>query len=204
MRKATFFGLLKFAYLVLAFSFFSSVYAQSPAKYETATFAGGCFWCVQHDFDQVPGVVSTTAGFTGGSKVNPTYEEVSSGKTGHVEAVQVVYDPAKVNYQELLNVYWHNIDPTRNDGQFCDRGSQYRPVIFYHNAAQKKLAEKYKNQLIEEDKIGPIRVEILPSQTFYPAEAYHQEYYRKNPIRYKFYRYNCGRDKRLKQIWGSG
>lgn len=195
----------KMTLLFLLFCCLSHLFAADADKtsqFDVATFAGGCFWCVQHDFDQVKGVVSTTAGFTGGTKVNPTYEEVSAGGTGHVESVQVVYDPSKVSYQELLNVYWHNIDPTRSDGQFCDLGSQYRPVIFYHNEMQKKLAEKYKQQLIDENRIRPIRVEILPAKTFYPAEEEHQKYYLKNPLRYKFYRYNCGRDKRLKQIWG--
>lgn len=167
-----------------------------------ATFAGGCFWCLQHDFDEVDGVVKTTAGYTGGLKKNPTYEEVSAGDTGHVESLQVVYDPNVISYEQLLDVYWHNIDPTRNDGQFCDTGSQYRPVIFYHNEEQKRLALAYKDRLIKEKKIQPILVDILPAYTFYPAEEYHQEYYEKNPIRYKFYRFNCGRDKRLKQIWG--
>lgn len=171
--------------------------------YEKATFASGCFWCTQHDFDQVKGVVSTTAGYTGGETVNPTYQEVSAGGTGHVESVLVEYDPKVVNYQELLNFYWHTIDPTRNDGQFCDKGNQYRPVIFYHNENQKELAEKYKNKLIAENKIKPILVDILPAKTFYPAEEYHQNYYKKNPYRYKFYRYNCGRDNRLNEIWGS-
>jgi peptide-methionine (S)-S-oxide reductase len=170
---------------------------------QMATFAGGCFWCLQHDFDQVKGVISTRAGYTGGDVVNPTYEEVSAGGTGHVEAVQIVYDPSVVSYEDLLNVYFHNIDPTRDDGQFCDEGSQYRPVIFYHDQTQKQLAEKYKQELIDSKKIQPVLVQILPAHTFYPAEEYHQEYYRKNPIRYKFYRYNCGRDKRLKKLWGS-
>ncbi|MGC1878975.1 MAG: peptide-methionine (S)-S-oxide reductase MsrA [Rhabdochlamydiaceae bacterium] len=169
---------------------------------QMATFAGGCFWCLQHDFDQVKGVISTRAGYTGGDVVNPTYEEVSAGGTGHVEAVQVVYDPKVVSYEDLLNFYFHNIDPTRDDGQFCDEGSQYRPVIFYHDQTQKQLAEKYKQELIDSKKIQPVLVQILPAHTFYPAEEYHQEYYRKNPIRYKFYRYNCGRDKRLKKLWG--
>jgi peptide-methionine (S)-S-oxide reductase len=172
------------------------------AEEQVATFAGGCFWCVQHDFDQVDGVVSTTAGYTGGTKVNPTYEEVSSGTTGHVESVQVVYDPGKVRYEDLLDFYFHNIDPTRDDGQFCDGGKQYRPVIFYHDAEQKQLAQKYKQNLIDSRKFPDVKVEILPAQTFYPAEEYHQEYYHKNPVRYKYYRYNCGRDKRLKLLWG--
>jgi peptide-methionine (S)-S-oxide reductase len=177
--------------------------ARNRGKDEIVTFAGGCFWCVQHDFDQVKGVVSTTAGYTGGTQVDPTYKEVSAGKTGHVEAVQVEYDPAKVSYQELLNFYFHNIDPTRDDGQFCDTGEQYRPVIFYHDENQKVLAEKYKQDLIDSKKIQLVLVQILPAQPFYPAEEYHQEYAQKNPIRYKFYRYNCGRDKRLKELWGS-
>jgi len=173
------------------------------SKYESAIFASGCFWCTQHDFDQIKGVISTTAGYTGGEKVNPTYEEVSAGGTGHVESLQVKYNPNEVSYQDLLDFYWHNVDPTRNDGQFCDKGNQYRPVIFYDNENQKELAEKYKNQLILANKIHPILVEILPAKTFYPAEEYHQSYYKKNPLRYKFYRYNCGRDNRLKEIWGT-
>jgi len=190
------------------FAFFVQ-FAQAEEKlndgdnYEYATFASGCFWCTQHDFDQIKGVVSTTAGYTGGEKVNPSYEEVSSGGSGHIESLQVKYDPKVVSYQELLDFYWLNVDPTRNDGQFCDKGSQYRPVIFYHNENQKELAEKSKKQLIEANQIRPILVEILPAKIFYPAEEYHQDYYKKNPLRYKFYRYNCGRDARLKEIWGT-
>ncbi len=171
-------------------------------KTETAIFAGGCFWCVQHDFDQLSGVVSTTSGYTGGHVDNPSYEEVSAGGTGHVESVEVVYDPSKISYEQLLNFYFHNVDPTRNDGQFCDTGNQYRPVIFYENDTQKKLAEEYKQKLIDSKKMEPILVEILPAKKFYPAEDYHQEYADKNPVRYKFYRTTCGRDKRLKQLWG--
>ncbi len=175
--------------------------AAAPSQTDVAIFAGGCFWCMQHDFDQVKGVVSTTAGYTGGSKVDPTYEEVSAGGTGHVEAVQVVYDPSTVSYEQLLNIYFHNIDPTRNDGQFCDKGSEYRPVIFYENEEQKQLALKYRQDLIASKKIQPVLVDILPAKTFYPAEEYHQDYYKKNPLRYKFYRSNCGRDKRLRELW---
>src|SRR5476651_1835744 len=180
--------LLKMLFFPL-FVFWSSLFAQEAAtnKNEVAIFAGGCFWCVQHDFDQVKGVVSTTAGYTGGSKIDPTYEEVSAGGTGHLESVQVIYDPSKVSYEQLLNFYFHNIDPTRNDGQFCDKGNQYRPVIFYTNNSQKKLAEQYKQNLINSRKVEPMLVEILPAQTFYPAEEYHQKYAEKNPIRYKFY-----------------
>jgi peptide-methionine (S)-S-oxide reductase len=188
--------------LVLLLNFWVLGQAMEPRQTERAIFASGCFWCTQHDFDHVNGVIATKAGYTGGNEVNPTYEEVSSGRTGHVEAVEVTYDPAQVSYQQLLVVYWHNVDPTRNDGQFCDFGAQYRPVIFYHDETQRTLAERSKQALIEENRIKPIVVEILPEKTFYPAEEYHQEYYRKNPIRYKFYRYNCGRDRRLKQLWG--
>ncbi|MBI2742372.1 MAG: peptide-methionine (S)-S-oxide reductase MsrA [Chlamydiales bacterium] len=184
------------------FGLASAAEQDAPKKLDSATFAGGCFWCMQHDFDDVEGVVSTTAGYTGGVKADPTYEEVSKGGTGHVESVRVEYDPKKISYEQLLDVYWHNIDPTRDDGQFCDSGSQYRPVIFYHNKEQKRLADQYKEALIRSKKIEPILVEILPAKTFYPAEEYHQEYYKKNPGRYKFYRYNCGRDQRLKEVWG--
>ena len=170
---------------------------------EEAIFAGGCFWCTQHDFEQVPGVVSVTAGYAGGEKANPTYKEVSAGGTGYVESIKVVFDPDKVTYNQLLNFYWHNVDPTRNDGQFCDSGAQYRPVIFYTSPTQKDEAEASKEELIRADKVTPILVDILPATTFYPAEEYHQDYYKKNPIRYKFYRMRCGRDKRLKQLWGT-
>ncbi len=186
--------LIRFLIICILFFSLDSV----NAKEEVATFAGGCFWCVQSDFDKVKGVLSTTAGYTGGTKKNPTYKEVSAGGTGHVEAVQIVFDPSQVSYKELLDVYFHNIDPTRDDGQFCDKGDQYRPVIFYYGEKQKKMAEEYERKL----KIQPIKVQILPSTTFYPAEEYHQKYYQKNPIRYHFYRKTCGRDARLKQIWG--
>jgi peptide-methionine (S)-S-oxide reductase len=193
----------KFNFIYILFFFvssFSLLHSQEPQ--DEAIFAGGCFWCVEHDFDQVQGVVSTTSGYTGGHTINPTYEDVSTGKTGHVEAVKIVFNPEKISYQKLVDFYWHQIDPTRNDGQFCDKGDEYRPVIFYMNENQKKIAEREKQKLIEENKIHPILVQILPAQTFYPAEEYHQKYYKKNPLRYKFYRYNCGRDQRLKEIWG--
>ncbi|HSX03353.1 MAG TPA: peptide-methionine (S)-S-oxide reductase MsrA [Rhabdochlamydiaceae bacterium] len=159
--------------------------------YETATFAGGCFWCTQSDFDKLPGVISTTVGYTGGKKIYPTYDEVSSGRTGHVEATQVIFDPKKISYEKLLEVYWHSIEPTRNDGQFCDIGSQYRPVIFYHSEEQRVLAEKSKNAL----KMKPVKVDILPAETFYSAEEYHQKYYKKKPSEYEFYRSHSGREK---------
>jgi peptide-methionine (S)-S-oxide reductase len=172
---------------------------------EVATFAGGCFWCVEEAFDEVEGVVSTTSGYTGGHKKNPTYHEVSAGGTGHAEAVQVVYDPKKVSYSDLLKVFWHNIDPTMPNRQFCDVGSQYRSAIFYQNETQKRLAEASKRELEKSKPFkGPIVTEITKASEFYPAEGYHQDYHHKNPIRYKFYRYGCGRDQRLSEIWGKG
>jgi len=170
---------------------------------EKATFAGGCFWCMEHPFDELEGVVSTTSGYTGGHKVNPTYPEVTAGETGHAEAVQIVYDPTKISYQELLTVYWRNTDPTISDAQFCDHGNQYRPEIFYHNENQHHSAEASKKE-IEKTKTfpQPIVTKITKFTTFYPAEDYHQNYYQTNPIRYKFYRLACGRDARLAELWG--
>lgn len=172
---------------------------------KTAIFAGGCFWCMEAPFDKLDGVASTTSGYTGGHEENPTYREVSAGGTGHVEAVRIVYDPGKVSYERLLEVFWRNIDPTDDTGQFCDHGPQYRSAIFYLDEGQKRLAEKSKRELEESGRITePIATEIRAAGKFYPAEDYHQDYYRKNPVRYKFYRYNCGRDKRLRELWGSG
>ena len=168
-----------------------------------ATFAGGCFWCMEGPFDHVTGVVSTTSGYTGGSVKKPSYEQVSSGATGHAEAVDVVYDPAKVTYAQLLDVFWHNVDPTDGGGQFCDRGNQYRTAIFYHDAEQQRLAEQSKQAIEASGKLKrKIVTQIVPAGEFYPAEDYHQDYYLRNPIRYKYYRFNCGRDDRLKQLWG--
>ena len=169
----------------------------------TATFAGGCFWCMEPPFDELPGVLSTTSGYTGGFKKDPTYHEVSAGTTGHAEAVQVVYDPTKVSYDKLLEVFWKNIDPTTPDRQFCDGGSQYRSGIFFHNEEQQRLAEASKKQIEQSGRLTqPIVTEIVPAGEFYPAEEYHQDYYQKNPVRYKLYRYNCGRDQILERIWG--
>jgi peptide-methionine (S)-S-oxide reductase len=169
-----------------------------------ATFAGGCFWCMEPPFDKVPGVLSTTSGYTGGHQVKPTYEEVSSGTTGHAESVQIVYDPSKVSYEKLLEVFWHNIDPEAKDRQFCDVGQQYRSAIFYHDEDQRQKALASKQELEASGLLeSPVATQIVPATTFYPAEEYHQDYYLKNPIRYKFYRFNCGRDQRLKEIWGS-
>ena len=166
-----------------------------------ATFAGGCFWCTESDFDHVPGVISTTSGYTGGQVANPTYEQVSSGGTGHAESVQVIYDPSKVSYQKLLTYYWRHVDPTVKDQQFCDHGNQYRTAIFVHNDEERKLAEASKNQ-VEAELKKPIYTQIVDAGPFYPAEEYHQDFYRKNPTKYKFYRWNCGRDQRLEQLWG--
>ncbi len=168
-----------------------------------AIFAGGCFWCVEADFDKVPGVLSTTSGYIGGTVANPTYSQVSSGGTGHAEAVKIVYDPQMVTYDKLLYVFWRNVDPLTKDAQFCDYGDQYRTAIFTLNEEQKKLAEASKAAL---DKSGrfkrPIVTEIVAAGPFYAAEEYHQDYYKKNPVRYNFYRYNCGRDARLDELWG--
>jgi peptide-methionine (S)-S-oxide reductase len=171
----------------------------ASAPLAKATFAGGCFWCMEGPFDKLPGVISTTSGYTGGTKANPTYEEVSDGITGHREAVEVVYDPRKVKYEQLLDTFWHNIDPTDNTGQFCDHGPQYRAAIFYHDAEQKRRAEETKAALAKRFKVV---TDILPASQFWRAEEYHQDYYKKNPVRYHFYRFNCGRDQRLEQIWG--
>jgi peptide-methionine (S)-S-oxide reductase len=169
----------------------------------TATFAGGCFWCMEPPYDKLPGVVDTISGYTGGRIRNPTYEQVSSGGTGHYEALQVRYDPRKVTYEKLLEVFWMNIDPYDGAGQFCDRGSQYRAAVFYHDEEQRRLAEASKRQLETSGKLkGRIMTDFLPAPTFYRAEDYHQNYYQENPVRYKLYRYGCGRDRRLKEIWG--
>jgi peptide-methionine (S)-S-oxide reductase len=172
-----------------------------PQKTAIATFAGGCFWCVEADFDKVPGVISTTSGYTGGHTPNPTYEQVSHGGTGHAETVEIVYDPAKVSYKKLLDVFWHDIDPLAKDRQFCDHGDQYRSAIFYHGEEQRALAEASK-AAVEKRFKQPIATQIAPVGPFYKAEEYHQDYYMKNPVRYKFYRFNCGRDARLEELWG--
>lgn len=169
-----------------------------------ATFAGGCFWCMEPPFDALEGVISTTTGYTGGHKDNPAYKEVSAGTTGHMEALQITYDPAKVSYETLLDVFWKNIDPLDPYGQFCDKGEQYRAAIFYHSDGQRLAAEASKAALISSNRLnGPVETRIIKASTFWPAEEYHQDYYKKNPIRYKFYRHNCGRDKRLQKLWGT-
>ncbi len=177
--------------------------AHGQTKPAIATFAGGCFWCTEADFDKVPGVISTTSGYIGGKVANPTYYQVSDGTTGHAEAVQIAFDPAKVTYQQLLDVYWHSIDPLAKNRQFCDSGSQYRTAIFYHDAEQRKLAEASKKAIEDSGRFKePIQTQIVMATTFYPAEEYHQDFHIKNPTKYKFYRWNCGRDQRLEQLWG--
>jgi peptide-methionine (S)-S-oxide reductase len=174
----------------------------ADSKTEIATFAGGCFWCMEPPFDKLDGVISTTSGYTGGHQANPTYKQVSAGNTGHTEAIQIEYDPAVISYEKLLSVFWKNIDPTTADRQFCDHGSQYRSGIFYHDESQKNAAEKSLQELQQTKPFDdPIVTEITAATVFYPAEEYHQDYYRKNPLRYKYYRYACGRDQRLEKLW---
>ena len=168
---------------------------------QLATFAGGCFWCMEPAFDKLDGVISTTSGYTGGRTKNPTYEQVTTGKTGHIESMQVRFDPSRVSYEELVWLFWHNVDPTQVNGQFCDKGNQYRTVIFVHNQDQQQIAQS--TQKLVGDELGKrIATQIVAAGRFYPAEDYHQDYYRKNPTKYKFYRWNCGRDARLKVVWG--
>jgi peptide-methionine (S)-S-oxide reductase len=177
--------------------------AQEAPATAVATFAGGCFWCMEPVFDAIDGVLSTTSGYSGGTLRNPTYEEVSSGTTGHTEALEVRYDPARVSYERLLEIYWRNIDPTVSNRQFCDRGSQYRTAIFYHDEAQRAAAEQSKAELERSVSFATaFATEILPAGPFYAAEDYHQDYYRKNPLRYQRYHDACGRDERLEELWG--
>jgi len=212
-RKDLFMHKLTIIYLIgfLALGFLSTTYASgaetrsgvSENKLEKATFAGGCFWCMQPPFDKLDGVISTTVGYCGGKEENPTYKQVSAGNTGHAEAVEVVYDPSRVSYVDLLNVFWMNIDPTQKDGQFADTGAQYRTAIFYHNEEQKRLAEASKKELKNTGRFSKkIVTEIVPATPFYRAEEYHQDYYKKNPLRYKIYRYGSGRDDYLVRKWG--
>ena len=192
--------------LVIGFSFWlcatAGAYAQAPAPSKMVTFAGGCFWCVEADFDKVDGVIGTTSGYTGGRTANPSYEDVGRGGTGHAEAVEIVYDPAKVSYEKLLDVFWHNIDPLAKNRQFCDGGDQYRSAIFYRGEEEKQLAEASKAVVQKRFAPRTVYTEIVAAGPFYQAEDYHQDYYKKNPIRYKFYRLNCGRDARLEELWG--
>jgi len=190
--------------LLAAAAAFAQAPKAPPAGTAVATFAGGCFWCMEPPYDKLPGVLSTTSGYMGGTVKNPTYEAVSSGSTGHAEVVQVVYDPTKVTYEKLLDVFWHNVDPTVKDRQFCDVGTQYRTAIFVHTDEQRKAAENSKAQLAMTKPFkDPIVTPVVAAGEFWPAEDYHQDYYVKNPVRYTYYRTGCGRDARLKALWGS-
>ena len=203
---------MKFVYLALSLGLLTACHAAtagdksqtaSRTQTATATFAGGCFWCMEPPFDKLDGVISTTSGYTDGKTKDPTYEQVSAGGTGHTEAVEIKYDPSRVTYAELLEVFWRNVDPTVKDRQFCDAGTQYRTGIFYHDEEQRELAEKSKKAVVKNLKSkDPIVTPITMATRFYAAEDYHQDYYKKNPIRYKFYRSGCGRDRRLKKLWG--
>lgn len=195
---------IAFALLTILISLTGAYAAQTMSGVETAVFAGGCFWCEETAFEGKPGVISVISGYTGGQTQNPTYEEVSSGRTGHAESVQVTFDPKKTTYAELLKIFWVNTDPTDSGGQFCDRGNQYRSEIFYANETQKRLAEQSKQDVIRTKKFSePIVTPITQVKQFYPAEEYHQDFYKKNPIRYESYRIGCGRDRRLQELWGS-
>ena len=181
----------------------AAVPAHAAGQTAKAVFAGGCFWCVESDFDKLAGVISTTSGYTGGKTANPTYEQVSANTTGHAEAVEIVFDPARVSYDKLVQHFWRTIDPTTRDRQFCDSGSPYRTAIFAQDADQLRVATASRAALEKTKPFKePIVTEVVPASTFYPAEDYHQDYYLKNPVRYKVYRTSCGRDARLKQLWG--
>ena len=191
------------AFLILGMAPGAQPEPQEAPELATATFAGGCFWCMEPPFDKLDGVVSTTSGYTGGHLDNPSYEQVSSGGTGHTEAVEVIYDPAKVSYEKLLEVFWVNIDPTDAKGQFCDRGSQYRSGIFYNSEEQQKLAEASKQKIDASGRLPKTVVtEVTEATTFYRAEEYHQDYYQRHAFRYKLYRRGCGRDRVLEKLWG--
>ena len=206
MRKANFLMSLGFAVLVIGglIGVPYGSFADEPPPPAKATFAGGCFWCMEEAFEKVEGVVSAISGYTGGQVENPTYEQVSAGGTGHTESIEVTYDPSKVTYKQLLEVFWRNVDPTTPNAQFCDHGNQYRTAIFYHDENQKQLIDESR-QRVENSKTFPesIVTEIAPASVFYSAEEYHQDFYTKNPIRYKLYKWNCGRAQRLEQLWGN-
>ncbi len=189
--------------LLLSASLLAGTAAAAIAAQAVATFAGGCFWCVESDFDKVPGVLATESGYTGGTLENPTYEDVTAGGTGHYEVVRITYDPARVSYEKLLDVFWHSVDPTDDGGQFCDRGHSYKTAVFFHSPEQRRAAAASKAALGKSGGLAaPVVTPILMAKTFYPAEEYHQDYYQKNPLRYRFYRYGCGRDKRVREVWG--
>ena len=189
--------------LTIANSSTPEIKEQEVSSFETAVFAGGCFWCTESDFEKVDGVLEAVSGYTAGPEENPSYSEVSAGKTGHTEGVKVTYNPEIVSYKELLDVYWKSIDPSVENRQFCDTGSQYRTGIYYQGEQQGEAALASLEALRKSNRFETVYTEVLPFSSFYPAENYHQDYYKKNPVRYKFYRYNCGRDQRLQEIWGN-
>lgn len=195
MRLSTIYGIIC-AVILLCVS------VSAIASTETAIFSAGCFWCAEEAFEKVPGVEKVVSGYTGGKVQNPSYEEVSAGGTGHYESVEVYFDADKITYSELLNVFWKNIDPIDAEGQFCDKGQQYKAAIFYNSPEQQKLAQQSKKELQRKKRFKNITTTILPASEFYPAEEYHQDYAKKNPVRYHYYRYRCGRDQRLEQLWG--
>ena len=188
---------------LLAATATSNVLAATDEELATATFAGGCFWCVESDFDTVPGVVETISGYTGGTADNPTYKQVTAGGTGHREAVQIRYDPKQVSYERLLHIFWRSVDPTDGGGQFCDRGESYQTAIFVGDEEERRLAEASR-EMLEQSMVldAPVVTPVETAGEFYPAEDYHQDYYTKNPVRYRFYRFSCGRDSRVQQVWG--
>jgi peptide-methionine (S)-S-oxide reductase len=195
---------MKAAALLLALASASALAADPPAaRTATAIFAGGCFWCTESDFEKLPGVIAAESGYTAGQAANPSYEQVSAGGTGHTEAVRVTYDPARVSYAQLLDHFWRNVDPTVKDRQFCDVGSQYRSGIYWQTEAERAAAEASREALIRSGRFAQVHTEIVRATVFYPAEEYHQDYYKKNPLRYNFYRRGCGRDARLQELWGS-
>lgn len=190
--------------VILCLSFLSITSINIYAEEDTATLAGGCFWCMESDFEKVDGVLSVVSGYTGGSSSNPSYKQVSTGNTGHTEAVQITFDNTRISFDQLLEHFWVNIDPEDGNGQFCDRGLQYRSEVFYHDEAQKQAALVSLDKLIASGKLNvSVATEITMATDFYIAEEYHQDYYKKNPTRYNYYRWSCGRDKRLKQLWGT-
>lgn len=191
------------AILLLAGLPAAGAWAAEPPRTATAIFASGCFWCTESDFEKLPGVIGAESGYTDGRSVNPTYQQVSAGSTGHTEAVRVVYDPARVSYAQLLDHFWKNVDPTVRNRQFCDIGSQYRSGIYWQTEVERKAAEESRDVLLKSGRFKEIHTEIKAASIFYPAEEYHQDYYKKNPVRYSYYRNGCGRDARLQQLWGA-
>jgi len=189
--------------LIWLFSVPAFAETATEPKLESVVLGGGCFWCIEADYEKLDGVVDVISGYAGGHVKNPTYQQVSAGGSGHIEVVKVIYDANKINYSQILDYFWRHVDPTRDDGQFCDRGSQYRPAIFYQDEAEKKLAIASTKKTEETKPFEQtLKVELIQADTFYPAEDYHQDYYKKNPVRYNFYRFNCGRDARVEQLWG--